>query len=81
MHNFMDASQVAKADHDPVTKSRLDSCVFKGAVTEEGEWKAVPMCQMNQQKWAAVYDERLQNPALLSEGQVFERAPEVALAD
>ncbi len=50
MHNFMDAARVASAETDAITKSRLDSCVFKGAVKEEGEWKPVPMCQMNQQK-------------------------------
>jgi hypothetical protein len=71
-HNFMDATQVAQAESDPVIKARLDSCVFKGAVNENGEWKAVPMCSMNQQKWSEVYDERLRNPALMREAQVFE---------
>jgi hypothetical protein len=71
-HNFMDAKQVANADNDPVVRARLDSCVFKGAVKENGEWKAVPMCQMNQQKWSEVYDERLRDPALMRERQVFE---------
>jgi len=40
MHNFMDAAQVANAEHDPVVKARLDSCVFKGAVKRNGEWPA-----------------------------------------
>jgi hypothetical protein len=71
-HNFMDAAEVACADVDPVVKARLDSCVFKGAVKENGEWKAVPMCQMNQQKWSEVYDERLRDAALMRERQVFE---------
>ncbi|MDQ2868658.1 MAG: radical SAM protein [Verrucomicrobiota bacterium] len=75
-HNFMDAEEVARADVDPVIKARLDSCVFKGAVKENGKWEAVPMCQMNQQKWAAIYEERLQNPELLGELQVFETAEE-----
>ena len=39
IHNFMDA---------------LDSCVFKGAVKQDGEWVAVPMCQMNQERWSRV---------------------------
>ncbi len=65
MHNFMDATQVANAEHDPVVKARLDSCVFKGAVKRNGEWEAVPMCSMNQQVWSEVYDARLNDPALV----------------
>jgi Glycosyl transferase family 2 len=64
-HNFMDAEEVARADADPVIKARLDSCVFKGAVKENGQWRAVPMCRMNQQKWSDIYEERLHDPALL----------------
>jgi hypothetical protein len=75
-HNFMDAAQVANADHDPVVRARLDSCVFKGAVKENGEWRAVPMCAMNEKKWSEVYEERLQNPALAEGRQVFETAKE-----
>ena len=69
-HNFMDASQVERADTDPVARARLDACVFKGAVKENGEWKAIPMCQMNQQKWSDVYEERLRNPDLWKQSQV-----------
>ncbi|HSV62822.1 MAG TPA: hypothetical protein VLH83_05710 [Chthoniobacterales bacterium] len=76
-HNFMDAEQVARADSDPVIKARLDSCVFKGAVKENGEWRAVPMCRMNQQKWSDIYEERLRNPALSRERQVFEVAESI----
>ncbi|MGI9086907.1 MAG: hypothetical protein ACR2HH_04060 [Chthoniobacterales bacterium] len=71
MHNFMDAKQVAQADSDPVTKARLDSCVFKGAVKRNGQWEAVPMCSMNQQTWSEVYDARLQDPELLQQPQVY----------
>ena len=71
-HNFMDASEVERADHDPVVRARLDSCVFKGAVKENGEWKAVPMCKMNQQKWAEIYDQRLRDPELVKQPQVFD---------
>jgi hypothetical protein len=71
-HNFMDAEQVARADSDPVIQARLDSCVFKGAVKENGEWKAVPMCKMNQQKWAEIYDQRLRDPELVKQPQVFD---------
>jgi hypothetical protein len=72
IHNFMDANQVASADHDPVVRARLDSCVFKGAVKRNGKWEAVPMCAMNESKWSEVYEERLHNPALVGERQVFE---------
>lgn len=60
-HNFMDASRVANAANDPVTQSRLEACVFKGAVKNRGtgEWEAVPMCAMNQQRWSDLYAERL----------------------
>ncbi len=71
MHNFMDASQVARADSDPVIQARLDSCVFKGAVKRNGQWEAVPMCAMNQQTWSEVYDARLQDPELAREPQVY----------
>jgi hypothetical protein len=71
MHNFMDAKMVARADEDPVVKARLDSCVFKGAVKRDGEWQAVPMCSMNQQTWSEVYENRLRDPELLKQPQVF----------
>ena len=64
IHNFMDAAKTATAATDPVIKSRLDSCVFKGAVKHDGEWVAVPMCQMNQERWSRVYEERLNDPHL-----------------
>jgi len=70
IHNFMDAAQVANAENDPVTKCRLDACVFKGAVKRNGTWEAVPMCAMNQKSWGEVYEERLADPALLAEPQV-----------
>ncbi len=82
MHNFMDASTVARAQDDPTIKARLDSCVFKGAVKRNGAWEAVPMCSMNQQTWSEVYDSRLQDPELLKEPQVFapvEPTPEPAI--
>lgn len=62
-HNFMDAERVANAANDPTTKSRLDACVFKGAVKNRAtnEWEAVPMCAMNQNRWSELYEERLAN--------------------
>jgi hypothetical protein len=69
IHNFMHASQVAQADHDPMVRARLDACVFKGAVKRNGRWEAVPMCSMNQQMWSQVYEARLRDPALLDKQQ------------
>jgi hypothetical protein len=68
-HNFMDASRVAQAASDPVTRARLDACVFKGAVRNRatGEWEAVPMCAMNQSRWSELYAERLAETALAQE--------------
>jgi hypothetical protein len=79
MHNFMDAAQVARADADPVVQARLDSCVFKGAVKQDGEWTAVPMCKMNEAKWSEVYARRLANPEL--RGQPQATRPRVAAAE
>lgn len=88
IHNFMGAEKVAAADRDPVVKARLDSCVFKGAVKNgaSGEWEAVPMCAMNQQRWGAVYEERLRDADLRGQPQPVAAtraaAPaEVALAE
>jgi hypothetical protein len=60
-HNFMDARRVAQAASDPVTRARLDACVFKGAVRNRttGEWEAIPMCAMNQARWSELYAVRL----------------------
>lgn len=63
MHNFMSAAQAASADRDPVVAARLHACVFKGAVKEDGEWKAVPMCSMNQAKWREVLAARQTAPS------------------
>jgi hypothetical protein len=65
-HNFMDATQVANAPNDSVTRARLDACVFKGAVRNRasGEWEAVPMCAMNQSRWSELYAQRLRDPVL-----------------
>ncbi len=79
MHNFMDAAVTATAPHDPVIKARLDSCVFKGAVKQDGEWVAVPMCQMNQESWGKVYEERLSDPALHAEPQVATAASNLTI--
>src|SRR4030095_3154523 len=74
IHNFMDAAKTATAATDPVVKSRLESCVFKGAVKQNGEWIAVPMCKRNQETWSRVYDQRLRVP-------IAAAAPSVAQID
>ena len=75
MHNFMDAATVATAESNTVVKARLDSCVFKGAVKERGEWVAVPMCKMNEAKWSEVYAQRLRDPALRGQSRFRALAP------
>ena len=67
MHNFMDASRVANAPNDQVTRARLDACVFKGAVKNRatGDWEAIPMCSMNQARWSELYAERLKAASLI----------------
>jgi hypothetical protein len=79
MHNFMDAVKTATAASDPVIKSRLDSCVFKGAVKQDGEWIAVSMCQMNQERWSRVYDERLNDPTLMNLPQIQKASREAVI--
>jgi hypothetical protein len=52
-------------------------------VKRNGEWRAMPMCSMNQHTWSEVYDARLRDPELLKELQVLamkESASELAPA-
>lgn len=65
MHNFMSAIQVASAPNNPTLQSRLDGCVFKGAIQkDDGSWEAVPMCSMNQSEWRKLYDRRIADAKL-----------------
>ena len=82
IHNFMDAAQVARASHDPTIQARLDACVFKGAVRDRatGGWEAVPMCAMNERRWADLYDERLRDPELFRQPQPSSSATSAAPA-
>lgn len=45
LHNFMGGAQVAAGGEE--VEKRLKACSFRGAVQREGEWVAVPMCEMN----------------------------------
>ncbi len=78
MHNFMDATQVASASTDPTIQARLDACVFKGAVKQNGEWTAVPMCRMNESMWRNVYKERLEKAARATERTNFQTSAHAA---
>ena len=44
-HNFMDAATIAEGSEE--TATRLTACSFRGAVRENGAWRAVPMCEVN----------------------------------
>ncbi|MGI9317265.1 MAG: hypothetical protein ACR2QW_08055, partial [bacterium] len=46
MHNFLDDEQLSGQQSHTV-KARLKACSFRGAVKQNGEWKAVSMCEMN----------------------------------
>jgi hypothetical protein len=59
MHNFTSAVQASSAATDLTVPSRLQACVFKGAVKQNGEWEAVPMCSMNQVRWREIPAERM----------------------
>lgn len=59
IHNFMGTEQVVNANNEPVTKCRLYSCIFKGAIKRNGQWEAVPMYAMNEKTWSEVYRERM----------------------
>ena len=47
IHNFMHAADVAARSGCAVIQKRLDACSFRGAVQRNGEWAAVPMCEIN----------------------------------
>jgi len=46
LHNFMNAEEVAEPRSERVEK-RLAACSFRGAVRRNGNWEAVPMCELN----------------------------------
>ena len=63
MHNFMDADEVLSPTSD-VTTERLEACSFRGALEIDGEWKSVPMCQVNARYRPSIYSFRVaSNPA------------------
>ena len=46
LHNFMSVADMQRPRTEVVEK-RLAACMFRGAVHRDGEWTAVPMCEMN----------------------------------
>ena len=58
MHNFMSDEQVS-AGNDLVVRDRLAACSFRGAVKKDGEWVAVPMCEMNATMRPGIYDHEI----------------------
>ena len=56
MHNFM-SSQELVGPVDRRVAERLRACSFRGVVEEDGEWRAVSMCEMNATLRPALYRE------------------------
>ncbi len=54
LHNFMSAGQVEQGGQE--VTDRLAACSFRGAVERDGEWVAVPMCQMNALERESLYE-------------------------
>ena len=46
MHNFIHGDEINDTPSDEI-RCRLDTCSFLGVIREEGEWKAISMCEMN----------------------------------
>ncbi len=57
LHNFMSQAEVASGSEE--VKRRLAACSFRGAVRQDGQWKAVPMCQMNALEREGLYDDQI----------------------
>ena len=62
MHNFIDEQEVIEQKCH-TTKDRLQACSFRGAVEIDGEWKAVPMCEVNAINRPKIYDKLKVNTA------------------
>ncbi len=60
-HNFMSARDVA--DPDQATQERLAACAFRGATRRNGEWVAVPMCEINAGPREALYELKIRRPS------------------
>ena len=57
MHNFMSASDLQRPRRE-VIETRLSACSFRGAVRRNGEWVAMPMCEMNVDHRESIYAQR-----------------------
>ncbi len=58
LHNFMSSADLVRPRTEVVEK-RLAACMFRGAVAHEGDWAAVPMCQMNVAEREAYYTRQI----------------------
>ena len=65
MHNFIDAEEAAKPSCQ-TTQDRLDACSFRGAVQRDGQWVAVPMCEVNSSIRPKLYEQRRKSQAIAS---------------
>ena len=57
-HNFIDSADLAEP-REPRIEERLAACCLRGAVEQNGEWRAVPMCTLNAGPREALYSDRL----------------------
>ena len=58
MHNFMDDAELT-GQRSATVQQRLEACSFRGAVKQDGEWKQVPMCEMNATMRREIYGGRI----------------------
>ena len=53
-HNFMDSTDLAEP-RSATIEERLAGCCLRGAIEQDGEWVAVPMCTVNSGPREAIY--------------------------
>lgn len=60
LHNFMSQEEVERGG--ATVEKRLRACSFRGAVERDGEWVAMPMCEMNAAERERLYDLQIGRP-------------------
>lgn len=65
MHNFM-SRQDLTAPRSEIVEKRLAACAFRGAYRRNGQWEAVPMCEMNANFREAQYARLIPSSSLRS---------------
>ena len=58
MHNFMSTQEVT-GKQTAIVRDRISACAFKGVIKEDGQWKAVSMCEMNASVRPAIYEKQI----------------------